>query len=140
VAGGVAATALTLAYFEGWVSRGISYVDPRWFYRNPALVNVQLMLCIAGGISVFALATSDLWTDRDSSSLLLFLWVMGTFLDAVFVHWQVNARALLPLIPATAILIAPRPRLAYLDARAPLGASSYPRVVEGVLFVGGMGR
>ncbi len=106
--GGIAAIFLTLAYFLGWISMGSAYPDPEWLYRHAALVNTQLALCLAGGISLLALAISDLRKRADAPSLLLFLWVAGTFLFAVFVNWQVNARSLLPLIPAAAILIARR--------------------------------
>ena len=106
--GGIAAIMVTLAYFLGWISMGSAYPDPEWLYRHAALVNTQLALCLAGGISVLALAISDLRERGDAPSLLLFLWVAGTFLFAVFVNWQVNARSLLPLIPAAAILTARR--------------------------------
>jgi hypothetical protein len=61
-----------------------------------------------GGLSTLALALSDLQKRRDADSLLLGLWVVGTFVFATFVNWTVNARAVLPLIPAVAILIARR--------------------------------
>ena len=44
----------------------------------------------------------------DADSALLALWVLGTFLFAAFVNWTVNARSMLPLIPAAAILLARR--------------------------------
>jgi 4-amino-4-deoxy-L-arabinose transferase-like glycosyltransferase len=106
--GGTAAILVTLAYFLGWISLGSAYPDPEWLYKHAALVNTQLALCLAGGISVLALAISDLRKRRDAPALLLFLWVAGAFVYAVFVSWQINARSLLPLIPAAAILIARR--------------------------------
>ena len=106
--GGVVSALLTLAYFEGWTNLGTAYPDQEWIYQHAALVNGQLLLCLSGGISVFALAMSGLWKRRDAPSLLLLLWIVGTFLYAVLVNWQVNARSLLPLIPAVAILIAQR--------------------------------
>jgi hypothetical protein len=36
------------------------------------------------------------------------LWVLGTFIFAAFLNWTLNARSVLPLIPATGILLARR--------------------------------
>jgi 4-amino-4-deoxy-L-arabinose transferase-like glycosyltransferase len=66
---------------------------------------VQLCVFCAGGLAVLALAATDLWNQRDARSLLLFLWVAGTFVFAVFVNWTINARSLLPLVPAVGILV-----------------------------------
>jgi hypothetical protein len=69
---------------------------------------LQLSLFIAGGISLLALVFSDFRKRRDADSAFLALWVLGTFAFAAFVNWTVNARSLLPLIPAAAILLARR--------------------------------
>jgi 4-amino-4-deoxy-L-arabinose transferase-like glycosyltransferase len=42
---------------------------------------------------------------RDSDSLLLGVWIIGTFVFAAFMNWTINARTLLPLAPPLAILI-----------------------------------
>ena len=91
----------------------------------------QLSLFIAGGISLFALAFSDFRKRRDADSIFLALWVAGTFAFAAFVNWSVNARSLLPLIPAAGILLARRvdsfgllpPRKRLLSSIAPLAAA-----------------
>ena len=72
------------------------------------LVGIQLTLFIAGGFSVMALAAADAWKRRDADSLLLMLWVLGTFIFTGFVNWTINARSVLPLIPAAGILLARR--------------------------------
>jgi 4-amino-4-deoxy-L-arabinose transferase-like glycosyltransferase len=69
---------------------------------------LQLSLFIGGGISLLALAFSDFSKRRDADSAFLLLWVLGTFTFAAFVNWTVNARSLLPLIPAAGILLARR--------------------------------
>jgi hypothetical protein len=69
---------------------------------------VQLSLFIAGGISLLALVFSDFRKQRDADSAFLALWVLGTLTFATFVNWTVNARSLLPLIPAAGILLARR--------------------------------
>ncbi len=71
-------------------------------------VGPELALFVAGGVSVLALAVADLWKQRDAASVLLTLWVFGTFVFAAFLNWTVNARSVLPLIPAAGILLARR--------------------------------
>ena len=55
-----------------------------------------------------ALAAADAWKRKDADSLLLMLWVFGTFIFTGFVNWAINARSVLPLIPAVGILLARR--------------------------------
>ncbi len=81
---------------------------PRDFYQHWLLVGIQLTLFIAAGFGVMALAASDTWKHRDADSLLLTLWVFGTFAFTGFVNWIINARSVLPLIPAAGILLARR--------------------------------
>jgi hypothetical protein len=83
-------------------------LGPSDFYRHWFLVGVQLTLFIAAGFSVMALAAADTWKRRDADSLLLMLWVFGTFVFTGFVNWTINARSVLPLIPAVGILLARR--------------------------------
>lgn len=72
-------------------------------------VCAQLAFFVAGGISILALSITDWWNRKnDPESLLLLLWVVGTFAFAAFVNWTVNARSVLPLIPAVGILLARR--------------------------------
>jgi hypothetical protein len=98
----------------GRISLG-EILGPSDFYRHWFLVGIQLTFFIAGGVSVMALAAADAWKRRDADSLLLMLWVLGTFIFTGFVNWTINARSVLPLIPAAGILLARR-----LDAlRAP---------------------
>jgi 4-amino-4-deoxy-L-arabinose transferase-like glycosyltransferase len=78
------------------------------FYQHWFLVGIQLTLFIAAGFSVLALAATDAWKNKDADSLLLMLWVVGTFFFTGFLNWAINARSVLPLIPAVGILIARR--------------------------------
>lgn len=68
-------------------------------------VVIQLALYSAAGLVLLALAGVDLWQHRDAGSLLLFLWVIGTYLFAGFVNWTVNGRSVLPMVPAAGILL-----------------------------------
>ena len=68
----------------------------------------QLGLWAVVGIGVLALAISDLQRWRNTQSMLLFLWIAGTFIFASFVNWTVNGRSILPMAPAIGILVARR--------------------------------
>lgn len=67
---------------------------------------LQLGLYVATGFLLLALALRDLRTERDEEALLLFLWIVGTFLFAAVINWTVNGRSILPMAPAVGILLA----------------------------------
>jgi 4-amino-4-deoxy-L-arabinose transferase-like glycosyltransferase len=71
----------------------------RWGYL------VQIGLMAGGGAGIFALVVSDFWKNRNAESLLLLLWVLGTFIFAAFINWTINARSILPMVPAAGILL-----------------------------------
>jgi 4-amino-4-deoxy-L-arabinose transferase-like glycosyltransferase len=77
---------------------------------------VQVGLMAVAGMNVLGLAVADFWKCRSAESLLLLLWVLGTFIFAGFVNWTVNARSILPMVPATGILLMRR-----LDQRSKTG-------------------
>lgn len=106
--GGILSALLGFSFFSGWVNLGTTYVDKNFVLNHWEWVSVQLLFYCAGGISVLALAMADFWKKRDAASLLLLFWVAGTFFFAVVLNWTINARSLLPLVPAGAILIARR--------------------------------
>jgi len=66
---------------------------------------IQLGFMIAGGLSLLALAVEDFRKCKNAESLLLGLWIWGTFIFAGFVNWTVNARTILPMAPAMGILL-----------------------------------
>jgi len=95
----------------GWVHLGNSVQTDHIrleLHRHWIIVGAQLAIYIAAGLSVLALAVSDSTKRRDAASLLLGLWVCGTFVFAAFLNWTINARSILPLIPAAGILFARR--------------------------------
>ncbi|MDA2934922.1 glycosyltransferase family 39 protein [Acidobacteria bacterium AH-259-D05] len=69
---------------------------------------VQFVLFAISGMGVLMLTIFDWNQRRDADSLLLALWVIGTFVFAGFVNWAINGRSILPLVPAVAILLARR--------------------------------
>ena len=75
---------------------------------NWGYISVQFAILVVGGLSLLALFVHDAWKHRDGDSYFLSLWVFGTFVFTVFLNWTVNARSVLPLIPAVGILLARR--------------------------------
>lgn len=78
----------------------------------------QFGVWCAAGLSILALAAIDVARRRDAESILLFVWVLGTFWFAGFVNWTVNGRSILPMVPAVAILMMRR-----IDARKASGGA-----------------
>jgi 4-amino-4-deoxy-L-arabinose transferase-like glycosyltransferase len=56
------------------------------------------------GLCVLALPILDLKKQRSADSLLLLLWVYGTFFFSLL-NWTINGRSILPMMPAVAILL-----------------------------------
>jgi 4-amino-4-deoxy-L-arabinose transferase-like glycosyltransferase len=99
-------SAILLAAFA--VIGGMTANYPWLAGGNRVGAEIQIVFWTAGGLSVLALALAELWQKRDAHAWLLALWVLGTFVFTAFVYWMVNGRALLPMAPAVAILIARR--------------------------------
>jgi 4-amino-4-deoxy-L-arabinose transferase-like glycosyltransferase len=72
---------------------------------------IQFVLFVAAGIGVFVLATAEVMRRRDAESVLMLLWVAGTFAFADYFNWTVAGRSLLPLAVPVAILIVSRMEL-----------------------------
>ena len=72
------------------------------------LMALQLSLWGTAGMSLVLLSALDLHHHRDSESLLLFMWVIGTFLFAGFINWTTNGRSILPMTAAAGIVITRR--------------------------------
>jgi 4-amino-4-deoxy-L-arabinose transferase-like glycosyltransferase len=69
------------------------------------LTTAQLCIFIVVGIGLADLAATEVYRRRDADSILLFLWVIGTFAFAAYINWTVNVRSILPLLPAASILL-----------------------------------
>jgi Dolichyl-phosphate-mannose-protein mannosyltransferase len=103
----LAAAIAAVAVLMGWVGMGLQ-LGGGSAQRFHLLIGAQLFLCVAGGISLVSLAIRDFMKNRNADSLFLGLWALGTLAFAAFVNYTVNARSVLPLIPAAAILVARR--------------------------------
>jgi 4-amino-4-deoxy-L-arabinose transferase-like glycosyltransferase len=65
----------------------------------------QLWMMVLGGCALIALCVSDLRRRGGADAVLLAAWVLGTFVFAGFVNWTTSSRAVLPMVPAVAILL-----------------------------------
>ncbi len=100
----IAVAALAALFFYlGWI-----HIASDFTLAHPAEVSIQFGFFILSGLCVLALSVTDFWRNRDADSLFLTLWVLGTFIFATFINWTINARSVLPLVPALAIVIARR--------------------------------
>jgi 4-amino-4-deoxy-L-arabinose transferase-like glycosyltransferase len=71
-------------------------------------VAAQLFLLSCGGISLLALTLADIRRNRDAESLLLCLWMLGTFVFAAYMNWVNNGRSNLPMASVLGILVVRR--------------------------------
>lgn len=100
---GAILTLLFILLLAGFNFENKFYIKDRDFAKLLFLVQAGLMA--AAGCNILWLVFADLWKSRNAESLLLFLWIMGTFSFSVFINWSINARTLLPMIPAVGILL-----------------------------------
>ena len=82
-----------------WERYGIAKGAPRLG------AGIQFAFWVAVGLSVLALTVVDVASRRDAKACLLAFWILGTFAFTAFCNWTVNARSILPMAPAVAILI-----------------------------------
>jgi 4-amino-4-deoxy-L-arabinose transferase-like glycosyltransferase len=112
LAGVVAGALASLVVAAGWLNIGWLDENQQFGAAEPHALHwfgcVELTFCIAGAIFVLALAVKDFREEKSAASVFLGLWILGTFFFAAYVNWTVNARSVLPLIPAAAILLARR--------------------------------
>jgi hypothetical protein len=109
VAGGFLSLVAGVSLTRGYLSLGSSALAGYIHFtlaRHWLSLAIQLALAIGGGISILALAIRQSWQERNAGSMFLLSWVLGTFVFSVFVNWTINARSLLPMIPAVGILLA----------------------------------
>jgi len=69
---------------------------------------LQFALFAAAGAQILILCLTDMWQNRSGTSLVLLLWIMGTFGFATYFNWTTNGRTILPMVPAVGILVARR--------------------------------
>lgn len=72
------------------------------------LLAVHVAILSVMGVGTLSLVGADLVKRRDADSLLLALWITGTFAFAAVLNWSTNGRSILPMVPAVGLLIARR--------------------------------
>jgi 4-amino-4-deoxy-L-arabinose transferase-like glycosyltransferase len=103
---GCIALLVTIAILPAFKSIGEFPIHNSLGYKWAIII--QFSLFFLAGLHIFILAVTDLWTRRDSGSVLLFVWVGGIFVFTSFVNWTINARSVLTMLPAAAILVVRR--------------------------------
>jgi len=95
---------------------------------------VQVALMAAAGVSLIGLASTDFRQHRDADSLLLVLWVVGILVFASLINWTVNARSILPMVPAAGILLMRRVEsLGGVKQKAGIWRAAWPLVPTAVV-------
>jgi len=100
----------------------------------PLSSTIEGALFVTIGIGILVLTLADVLQYKTADSLLLFLWVFGTFIFAAMMNWTISARTFLPMAPAVIILLIRRLRVSALGAAAVTGPSfekdSTPKAFE----------
>jgi hypothetical protein len=86
---------LLLLYFD--IGRGLA--------TGSIAITAPEALFATIGIGILALAVTDVAQRRTADSVLLSLWVIGTFFFAAVINWSITARTILPMAPAVMILL-----------------------------------
>ncbi len=73
-------------------------------YKWPQIIQLTLFITIT--LHLLILVAYDVASGKDSVSILLGCWILGTLVFSTFFNWTTNGRTLLPMAPAIGILIA----------------------------------
>ncbi len=102
LAGGILMLGGLLTTFRLWNNVGLNSGAPDLMKHWGFLI--QLVFLTAGGVHLLLLVVAEMWRRRDSVTLILALWIVGTIYFATVLNWIVNVRSFLPMVPAAAIL------------------------------------
>jgi 4-amino-4-deoxy-L-arabinose transferase-like glycosyltransferase len=117
---GIAMFFALLPLFYLWVARGLAS------RTDVIAVTVEGALFTTIGIGILALAAADLIHQKTADSLLLSLWVFGTFFFATTMNWSITSRTILPMAPAVVILLIRQFKSSAAVAAAATGGRSLP--------------
>src|SRR6266404_368484 len=114
------------AYGRGLLMDAASYAQAAPGSNRWSLSKVITGFSFTGGCALgiifFGFALLDRWKMVYAALgllvLVILLWVLGTYVFATFVNWSVNARSMLPMMPAVAILVLRRTEALRSDGRA----------------------
>jgi 4-amino-4-deoxy-L-arabinose transferase-like glycosyltransferase len=123
---------LAAAISFGAFAAAFKFLICSWIYLETAEAAVWLEggFFATIGAGILALAVINMLHQKSADSLLLLLWIVGTFCFATFFNWSITARTFLPMAPAVAILtiqhferLKKRSRLEYLPLLGAAGLS-----------------
>jgi 4-amino-4-deoxy-L-arabinose transferase-like glycosyltransferase len=117
---GIAIFVALLPLFYLGIARGLSSKT------DVIAVTAEGALFATIGIGILALALADVVQQKTADSLLLSLWVFGTFVFATMMNWSITSRTLLPMAPAVAILLIRRFKISTVVAAAVTGGRGLP--------------
>jgi hypothetical protein len=104
--------ALAIMLLAGWMICLKGMIGPFKIVLDDGSVRwwvvTQVVVWSMVGAATLLLAFLDCWKHRDAASVLLGLWVAGTFIFTAFLNWAINVRSVLPLVPAVGILVSRR--------------------------------
>ncbi len=104
--GAAVACVLTIVLVKArWIGL-FPLIDPAGGLREWTIA--QVVVYTTAGLSMIALAVTDVAKRHDADSALLLVWILGTLIFASIINWTVNARSILPAVPAVGILIVRR--------------------------------
>jgi 4-amino-4-deoxy-L-arabinose transferase-like glycosyltransferase len=86
---------------------GLMIISSETVMQNWGFV-AQVILLTAAGVHLILLVVAETWRRRDVTGLVLGLWIASGLLFATELNWTVNARSILPFVPAVAILLVRR--------------------------------
>ncbi|MEE8573777.1 MAG: glycosyltransferase family 39 protein [Thermodesulfobacteriota bacterium] len=69
------------------------------------LILIHMAVFVTTGLTIVWLVILELSKREDKNSILFFLWIMGVFGINCLFGWNLSAAALLPILPAVAILV-----------------------------------
>jgi Dolichyl-phosphate-mannose-protein mannosyltransferase len=88
------------------LAMAVKFLILSWVYLDapeaPVWIQGGLFATLAAGI--LWLAVTHFVRDKNPDTLLLTLWISGTFCFATFLNWSITARTFLPMVPPVAIL------------------------------------
>jgi 4-amino-4-deoxy-L-arabinose transferase-like glycosyltransferase len=118
--GGIAIFLALLSLFYFGIGRGLTS------RTGTIAVTAEGALFAIIGLGILALAVADVVQQKTPDSLLLSLWVFGTFFFATMMNWSITSRTLLPMAPAVVILLIRQFKTSAVVAAAITGGRGLP--------------
>ena len=117
LAGGILILGACLLVIEpnrnlGLMIRASNELMNHWYFL------AQLIVLVAAGLHVLCLVAGEIWSRRDTTTIVLTLWILLGIIFSCALNWTINGRSILIFVPAIAILTVRRLDSHPLAARA----------------------